>query len=454
MAAASPSLIRSASPVQILREIDVAVIGGGAAGIAAAVSAARTGASVLLLEKNSFLGGTMTAATLGGICGLFSVVDGEPIQMVFGFAEEIRQRLMAVGGTTGPYKWLQTASLPYDVTILKAIFDDVTSCRGLEVLFCANLTDVATENGRIDAVVLRSRGTSFAVRAKVFVDCSGDAELCCLAGGQYEFDAAHLQFPSTMFRMAGVDTSRTRTTTRDELRFNLERAVKDGFDLPRTTGGIYSVHDGIVHLNITKIGLNGRPPNPFDPVEMSAAEREGRKQAQLYLEAFRRYVPGYERAFIVDIGAELGIRESRRIRGKYTVTGEDVLSERRFEDAIAVNCWPVEDHGAGPTTNWQWLSPGGYSQIPFRSLLPEGLRNVVVAGRCISATRQAQASLRVTANCFSMGHAAGIAAAVVAGDFDSSILPVVRKKLEQQGAVLEPTPSAAHLGKPPHLPVF
>lgn len=435
-----PSVIRPQRPIRILREVDVAVIGGGAAGVAAAVSAARNGASVLLLEKNGYLGGTMTTATLGGICGLYSLVGGEPVQMVFGLAEEVRQRLVAARATTGPYKWLQTASLPYDVTILKTIFDDMTACKGLEVIFHAHLSDVVVEeDGRIAAVTLRSRGTSFAVGARSFIDCTGDAELCSMAGGRTEFDPQHLQYPSAMFRMGGVDTLLVQQTTREELREHLERAIEDGFDLPRTTGGIYSVRDGIVHLNITKVGVDGRAPNPFDPAEMSRAEREGRRQAHLYLEVFRRHVPGFRQAYILDIGAELGIRESRRILGRYVVSGEDVLSERRFEDAVAVNCWPFEDHGAGKSTNWQWLSPGGYCHIPFRSLLPEALPNVIVAGRCISATRQAQAAIRVTANCFSMGQAAGIAAAIMQGfPFDPSIAPEVRAALEDQGAVLNP----------------
>ncbi|WP_054310155.1 FAD-dependent oxidoreductase [Mesorhizobium sp. 1M-11] len=440
MADTFPSVTRPQRPIRILREVDVAVIGGGAAGVAAAVSAARNGASVLLLEKNGYLGGTMTTATLGGICGLYSLVDGEPVQMVFGLAEEVRQRLVAARATTGPYKWLRTASLPYDVTILKSIFDDMTACKGLEVIFHADLSDVVLEeDGRVAVIILRSRGMSFAVGARSFIDCTGDAELCSLAGGRTEFDPRHLQYPSAMFRMGGVDTLRIRQTTREELREHLERAVKDGFDLPRTSGGVYSVQDGVVHLNITKVGLEGHPPDPFDPVEMSQAEREGRRQAQLYLEAFRRYVPGYRRAYILDIGAELGIRESRRIRGGYLVSGEDVLSERRFEDAVAVNCWPVEDHGDGRSTNWQWLSPGGYCQIPFRSLLPEGLPNVIVAGRCVSATRQAQAAIRVTANCFSMGQAAGTAAAIARGSpFDPSMAQRVKAVLEKQGAVMTP----------------
>lgn len=429
--------------VPVLREVDIVVAGGGAAGVAAAVSAARSGASVLLLERNGFLGGTMTATTLGGICGLYSLVDGSPVQMVFGFAEEVRDRIERAGGTSGPVQWLKTASLPYDLVVLRQVLEELADHRRLEVLHHVRVADVLVADGRVSEVIVQSRSRVFAVRANVFVDCTGDAELCALAGGAAEYDPKNLQFPSAMFRMGGVDTERAMRLPREELHHLLEQAIADGFDLPRTAGGIYSVRDGIVHLNITKVKVSGRAPDPFDPVELSEAEREGRRQVHLYLEAFRRYVPGYENAFILDTGSELGIRESRRILGDHVMTTNDVLDERRFDDAIAANCWPVEDHGAGRSTRWVWLSAGGYCHIPYRSLLPGGLENVIVAGRSLSATHEAQAALRVTANCFSMGQAAGIAAAMAGRGSARGVDPAkLQEELRRWGADLDPKPGA------------
>lgn len=425
--------------IPVLCEAEVLVIGGGAAGVAAAVSAAREGASVVLAERGGFLGGTMTAATLGGICGLYSLVDGQPVQRVWGFAEEVRDRLERVGGTSGPLPWLNTASLPYDLFSLKSVLDDLANHPHLKVLYHAQLTEVMLDDGKVQAAAFRGRGGAFAIRADRYIDCTGDAELTALAGGAVRFDPDDLQFPSAMFAMGGVDTTRAMRIRREDLHSYLERALADGYDVPRTAGGLYSVHPGIVHLNITKVSLNGRSPNTLDPVELSEAERVGRQQIRTYLEIFRKYVPGYEHAFVLDCGSELGVRETRGIRGAYMMTREDVLEECRFDDAIAVNCWPIEDHGAGRSTKWVWLPPGGYCQIPYRALLPQGLDNVLAAGRCLSASHDAQASLRVTANCFSMGQAAGIAAAIADRAGTRAVdMAALHRRLEDKGQVLTP----------------
>lgn len=426
--------------IDVRREVDVVVAGGGSAGVAAAVAAARNGASVILLERHGFLGGTMTATTLGGICGLYSLVEDAPVQMVFGFAEEVRSRLEAAGGTKGPLSWLQTASLPYDLFILKTVLEDLSREDRLEVLFQVRLTDVVAEDGVVSHVIVQGRGPPFAIRANSFIDCTGDGELCALAHGEIEYNAGHLQYPSAMFRMGGVDTERARQVSRPEMHALLERAVEDGYDLPRTAGGIYMVREGIVHLNITKVKVDGRPPDPLDAADLSAAERIGRDQVRTYLEVFRKYVPGYENAFVLDTGCELGLRETRRIRGDHVMTVEDVLEERRFNDSIGINCWPIEDHGAGRNTRWVWLSPGGYCQIPFRSLLPRGLHNVMVAGRNLSASHEAQASVRVTANCFSMGQAVGTAAAYWGADPRAADMTALQQRLRVAGASLGDLP--------------
>lgn len=432
--------------VNVLGEADVVVAGGGAAGIAAAVSAARAGASVILLERNGFLGGTMTATSLGGVCGLYSLIDGKPVQIVHGFAEEIRDRLGRAGGTRGALPWLQTASLPYDLFIMKSILDDLAKTPRLTVLYQARLLEAGVEERRVRNVIVRGRGGLFAIRGHAFIDCTGDGELAEMAGAATDYDRAALQFPTAMFRMGGVDTAVAMKVPRDEMHRLLERAVSDGYDLPRTAGGIYSVRDGIVHLNITKIKVNGRTPDPFDPFELSEAEYEGRRQACLYLDVFRRYVPGYTDAYVLDTGAELGIRETRRIVGRHILTGDDVLQERKFEDAIAVNCWPIEDHGGGRSTRWVWLSPGGYNHIPYSTLLPTGVDNLLVAGRCLSATHDAQAAIRVTANCFSTGQAAGLAAVRVgSGDMASVDIKSLQSALKAGGVNLTPILETADL---------
>jgi ribulose 1,5-bisphosphate synthetase/thiazole synthase len=434
------TVVRPAREIPVRFDVDVAVVGGGSAGIAAAVSAAREGARTLLIERNGFLGGVMTATSLGGICGLYTLIDAEPVQMVYGFAEEVRQRLVARGATKGPLPWLKTASLPYDLYSMKQVCDDLAHEPGLRTLLHARVTDVMPSDGQVRTLIIRTRADECAVNARVVIDASGDAEVCALAGAPFEYDRATLQFPTAMFRMGGVDSAVARQSGREHIRQRLEQAVADGLHLPRTTGGIYSVRDGIVHLNITRVAsADGSTPDIFDPIALTEAEFEGRRQATRYLEAFRRYVPGYQDAYILDSGSELGIRESRRIVGEQVVSDEDVTEERKFSDAIAKNCWPIEDHNADRSTRWVWLSPGGYSHIPYGALVPRAIDNVLVAGRCLSSSHDAQAALRVTANCFSMGQAAGVAAAFAAqngGNVRQVPIKQLQARLEQLGASL------------------
>jgi hypothetical protein len=308
------------------------------------------------------------------------------------------------------------------------------------VLLHARATDVVREGRDVTALVVRTPSGEMAIRTRVVIDASGDGEVCALAGQPYEYDRDHVQFPTTMFRMGGVDAERARNLGREAIRPILEKAVADGYDLPRISGGIYSVRDGITHLNITRVALpDGRPPDVLSAENLTYAEFEGRRQAALYLEVFRKYVPGYENAFILDTGAEIGIRESRRITGDHVITSDDVLGERKFDDAIAANCWPIEDHAADRSTRWVWLSPGGFNHIPYRALVPNDLDNVLVAGRCLSSSHDAQAALRVTANCFSMGQAAGIAAtrAAAAGNAVRAIdVRALQRRLGEVGAKL------------------
>ena len=215
--------------------------------------------------------------------------------------------------------------------------------------------------------------------------------------------------------------------------------MASGLSLPRTAGGAFSNQPHAMHLNITRILRDGVPPNTLDTRELSAAEVEGRRQLRAYLRAFREFVPGYEECFIADIGASIGVRESRRVMCDYRLTLDDVLHEGRFQDAIACSAWPVEEHGAGRGTRWVFLAPDTYYQIPLRIMLPEGIEGLLVAGRCASASHDAHASMRVAGVCFAMGEAAGVVAARAASS-GTSVRNVefagVRADLLRRGAFL------------------
>lgn len=424
----------------VRHEADVLVVGGGSAGLCAAVAAARGGARVVLVENYGFLGGTLTAVTLGSICGLYTVTENAIYPAVGGLLREILDRLAGYEGARQPTRWLQTATMTYDPFLLRVVADDLVGETGVRLLLHNRAVAVTMDAERVAGVVFEGPDGRWACRARVVIDCTGDGTIAALAGADFEMDPDAIQFPNPMFRLAGVDTERVARLTRPELAQHLEAAVAAGFDLPRTAGGLFVIHPGAVHLNVTRVAREGRPPNPLDSDDLTWAETEGRRQVMLYRDAFRAHVPGFENCFVDECGARIGVRETRRIRGRYELGVDDVMNEARFDDAIACCSWPLEEHGAGRATRWVWLRPGGYYQIPLRSLVPLGIDGLMMAGRCVSASHEAQASLRVAAPCMAMGQAAGTAAAV-ALDTGRRVSEVdsdqVRAALREQGAILD-----------------
>ena len=388
---------------------DVLVVGGGPAGIGASVAAARAGASTLLVERYGSLGGALTSVSLGSLCGYFAVRDGEVLPLVGGIAEEVVRRLHRMDGVATPLQWLRTASLPYDLFTMRLVLDDFLETQNLDVLMHAFASDVETyASGEVQRVRLVHKGGETWIRPRQVIDCSGDADIAAAADLDFDLDLDELQSATTMFRLGGVDTDSAANVTREQLHQHLGAAREAGRVLPRTAGGMYSVRQGVMHVNITKIP---QPFNPLSPSDLTRAEATGRAQVAEYLQAFRQFVPGFERAFVLDAGHTLGVRESRRVRGVTVVTERHIESAGRCADVIACSAWPIEDHVPGGEAQWSWLTPGDYYQIPFGCMVPQGSRNILVAGRCVSANHRAQASLRVAAQCFAMGEAAGIAAA-------------------------------------------
>ncbi len=423
----------------VRHNVNVLVVGGGSAGMMAAISAARLGARVMLVDRNGYLGGTLSMVTLGSICGLYTVTDEQIIPVVRGLASEFIERLAQQGGPSQPVRWLQTASMPYDPSAVKIAADVMVVDAGVQLAFHCVAVNVVKQENKVCGVIFEGRDGRWACFANVVIDCTGDGDIAALAGASFEHDPNIIQAPTTMFRFGGVDVERANRLSRDELRLCLEKAVESGLDLPRTTGGAFSIRPGSMHMNITRVVKDGRAPDPLNTQQITASELEGRSQLSAYLKAFRRFVPGYEDCFIEDIGSQIGVRESRRIRGDYWLTLDDVLNEGRFDDAVACSAWPVEEHGMGRVTRWRFLAPGTYYQLPYRMLLPTGLDGLLVAGRCSSASHDAHASMRVAAVCMALGEAAGVAAAhasaqgVAPRDIKISVL---RTQLLAQGAFL------------------
>ncbi len=435
--------------VPVIDEPDVLVVGGGAAGLAAACAAARAGARTLLVERYGFLGGTLTAVTLGGICGTHAAIgDDDVARVVGGFYLEIEARLRQRDAIMTPRRHGRIVGVPYDSEALKLVADEVVAHFGARLLFHAQAVAAQVDGRRITAVVLESRGGRVAVRPRMVIDCSGDADVVAAAGAEYALgDNGTTQFGSTMFRLGNVDTAVAGRLSRAEIREHLERAVAEGFDLPRTATGVHlNPVEGVVHLNVTRVRQpDGRPFDYTRREDITAAELEGRRQASRYEAVFRRYVPGFANARIIDIGAMVGIRETRLVKGVRTLTEAQVRACEKPADRIACTAWPLEDHGEGRGTTWEFLPDGDWYGIPYGCLVARDLDNLLVAGRNLSATHLAQASARVAGPCFAMGEAAGIAATQAlrhgrgAADID---VPALQAALEREGALLAPVLTA------------
>jgi hypothetical protein len=398
--------------IPLLWRGDVVVVGGGSAGCAAAVAAARSGARTLLVEAAGFLGGT-GAAVLDTFYGFYA--PGRPDRVVGGVGWEVCERLLSQEQAfERPNTYGAGTGVTYEPEALKLVWDELAEEASAETLLHATVSRVVMDGDRIAEVVAETRAGSVRLRAAAFVDASGDAELAWRAGAAVERpDGEQRVQPLTAtFRLGGVDV--TATPTAELHRLMREAAASGEFALPRTEGSAHrTVLPGVVHTNMTRVS----DVNPLDPWELSAAEREGRRQVREYVRFLRARVPGYAQAYLLGVSTRIGVRESRRLVGRYVLTRDDVLSGRRFPDEIAQCGAPIEDHAAGSSTIWRYVGgePAGMTYgVPYRCLLPQDVRGLLVAGRCLSATHDAHASVRSMAQCMAMGQAAGTAAALAA----------------------------------------
>ncbi len=438
-----PSLPLSGRDVEVIAAADVVVAGGGPAGLGAAVAAARAGASVLLLERYGFLGGNFTAASVGTVCGLY-VRDGDDWDYVSaGLAREFVELLEERDAGHGPVPFKDTAVLLYVPWAAKRVADHlVTEEDRLELLLHSFVGDVVTEPGdgddRILGAVLATKRGLRGVAGSVFVDCTGDADLSCFAGVPTEIGSPGLrQHASMQFVMQHVDAGEAMANLGGLGDIIAER----GQHLTRDGGALIpTMRPGEFIGAMTRIrNPDGSPIDTTDPRQATWGEIEGRRRAEEAAEFVNEHVPGFAEAFLGDTAPQLGIRETRHVVGEYTLTGDDVTGLARFDDAVAAGAWPQEYHIEGRSTEYRFLPAGGYYQVPFRSLRPRGVANLLVAGRCISADHDALASTRVMAPSLALGQAAGTAAALAARDRDSAAtvdVDEVREHLEKEGAFL------------------
>lgn len=430
-------------------EFDVVVVGGGPAGIMAAASAARTGRSVILLERYGFLGGAGTAGGLSTFCGLHAKVYGEHRQVIHGLADELLDRLAKLDGLSKPHLTINDGiqAQAFDISSYKLAADDLVVGSGARLLFHALAVGVVmADEHTIDAVLIESKSGRHAVRGRVFIDASGDGDVAAWAGAPYEKSPGinGMLYPSLMFRINGVDAvaaGEKPWRTVERLMEEAERAGTHKF--PRKKPIVRPQRNPLEwRANLTQLSNpDGSAVDGTDVDQLTHGELQGRQQVFDAFAFIRDNTPGFGDSYIVDIAPQIGIRETRRIIGRYQLTEDDVLDCADFPDTIGVNGWPVEAHVAG-TVEFRWPrgeNPRGFNQLPFRMLLPQRIRNLYVTGRCASMTHNAQSAARVTGPCFAMGEAAGVAAdmALAAGvDCADIDVPELQRRLERAGAYL------------------
>jgi len=382
---------------------DVLVCGGGPGGLCAAVGSARNGADTMLVERYGYLGGMATAGLVYPFMTRFA--GGE--QIIDGIFQEIIERLDAKGGYGGPDR-----PHMFDAETLKVVCDEICLDSGVKLLFHTMLTGAEVNDGIVNRAVIFNKSGEQAIRAKMYVDGTGDADLAYLAGAPCEKGRSSdgLAQPMTLnFRMAGVDKS--RMPSRAEITELYLKARAEGrIDCPRNDVLWFETpRDDEIHFNTTRI-IRLDATNADD---LTRAEIDARRQVMQYVAFLKSDVPGFEDAYLQMTAPQIGVRESRRVMGEYVLTAEDLLSARKFEDAIARGSYSVDIHDPdGGGTVIKRLPPGESYTIPYRSLVPKKIDNLLIAGRPISATHEAHSAIRVMPIAAAIGEAAGTAAAL------------------------------------------
>lgn len=404
-ASAADSKAHSKTPRVI--ETDVLVCGGGCAGSAAALAASRAGAKTLLVEKAPFAGGIITSVGLPYFDGIAHITTRRVV--VRGIALE----LLSKSGVCAPDA--QTVA-KHNPTIpntfeFKLLLDRSFQAQkdNLSVLFNSFICDSKSSGGRIESVTIANKDGLVIVRPKVVIDCSGDADVAAWAGAPFEQNA-EVQPLTLHFRIGHVQKAPDISKLCREA---LVKAQERG-ELPQFYGpGVMFMYaNDEIYIHGVRV-----PANPTDAADLTRAEMQGRADAHAMFRAWKKDVPAFADAYFMEAYPWIGVRESRRILGQHILSEDDLMKSRRFDDAIATGCWYLDLHpnktvvGSANDFDPKKVQPEPYD-IPYRTLVPQKISNLLVAGRCHSATRGAHASTRVTVTAMAMGEAAGLAAAI------------------------------------------
>ena len=418
---------------------DLIVVGGGFAGSFAAIEAARHGADVLLIERYNCLGGAAAYALVSPFMGFRTrMPSGEMKNLAGDLFLEIVKEARALSTPPAP-PGAESLTL-FDEEAMKIVLVRRALAAGVTLLFNTTVTSVTVDNGNIRAVKAVSKAVEMEFEADTFIDATGDAELSAMAGclcaqGR---DADGLCQPMTLcFRVGGIDKDKYRKIKPEINNIYTEWQKAGKIKNPRENVLCFNnYNDGVIHFNTTRVILK----SPTDPFELTEAEIEGREQVYEMMNFLREAIDGFQNARLLSTALHIGIRESRRVIGDYVLTENDLVTLARFDDAIAVSNYPIDIHNpSGTGTLIRDFGDGEWYEIPYRCLTPLGMNNLLVAGRCISSTHEAQASYRIMPFCAEIGQAAGCAAAVAKKNAKSVReidVSEVRNILRQEGFVI------------------
>jgi len=448
-----------------LERADVLVIGGGPAGLCAAIASARCGADTLLIEQSGFCGGMATAGLVAPFMTCYD--SGGSKMLIRGLFEEIVNRLVEMGGAIHPSQ-VETSTAftsyitaghihvtPFKAEALKLLADRMLTEAGVRVRYHTSFVDAETEGERVSRVIAAGKGGLYAIEAKIVVDCTGDGDCAAAAGVPYTVGngSGRIQPATMFFRIGNVDSAKIDAdieANRDNfyrkdgvnyrsLHWWVSKAREAGdWTLDRVSIGLFrGVDEDEWSINTSRImGVDGT-----DSESLTRGEIVGREQVDEIFAFLKKYVPGCENAKLLQSGSTLGIRETRHIHGVRTLVLEDVLECRVPEDSILLAANSVDVHGRfGPRSNEYITIPEGKCYgVPYGTLTPVNRSNLLTAGRCVSAESEAAGAIRVMPPCMGMGHAAGAAAALALqnhSDVRELNPAAVRAELEKQGAML------------------
>ena len=445
-----------AREIPVRASVDILVVGAGPSGLMAAQAAAAEGLKVMLIESRSYLGGNLTIGL-----PILGFLGQKGNQIIKGLPQRFIDRLKERGAASDH----RPCALHVSLTIIdseeaKTLAMQLMEEAGVEVLMYVFCTDVLKEGDEVKGVVIESKAGREAILAKTVIDCTGDGDVAYRAGVECRKGDAEggMQPPTLMFCMRGVETQKLRDAIVNDpetydmdimphesfrqrnfitvgLRNQIRQAQEAGIDIPvARTILITGMNEDEIWVNMSRV--NGT--DPTKPESHTFGEMEGRKQIYRIAEYLKRFVPGFENAWMEKVAPFMGIRESRVTVGKYVLTAQDILACRRFDDSIAVASYPVDlHHPKGGDCTLEYC--GDCYDIPYRTLVPEKVENLLVAGRCSSMNHEAMASTRVMSTCMALGEAAGRAAriALLDGVKPSQVdVQKVRDELRATGAYL------------------